>query len=513
MFYLDLCVCKQINKMKFGSKTPNHHLRGFPKGLYHRKIKNDFTLSQIISSKTNKFHLDIKKLNYDEHKNENSSSVNKLFGSRSLQGIKLHKKDKNSTLPYITAKDFSNKTISPCRRINEITSSKNNNLNTSKTLINSISGSTSPNTKRTLYLLNKKNLFNYQGIVSNPSRLFYSSCYFNRNNKNNTTISHPQEVFSQRTHSSQNNLNENYIRNKKNNYELKCFHPLSVQGHSRGILKTNQDDYLTLDSTPYSLKLFGVFDGHGENGHLVSSFLKNYFTELFLNSKISLQFTNNFTPGALYQYFTNRQNDFLISLFTSCEKKLSTISYINSDYSGSTCNLVFLIEDYLICANVGDSRAIMITNDNKIIQLSRDHKPEVKDEYERIMASNGRVERAPANASIGPFRVWLRNENLPGLAMSRSIGDFVAEKVGVICEPEITVYKLSETNCKSIILASDGVWEFTSNERVKSIVWDYYNSNNPEGAANAIKDYASKMWSANGDMADDITVIVLFFGQ
>ena len=155
----------------------------------------------------------------------------------------------------------------------------------------------------------------------------------------------------------------------------------------------------------------------------------------------------------------------------------------------------------------------MITNDNKIIQLSRDHKPEVKDEYERIMASNGRVERAPANASIGPFRVWLKNENLPGLAMSRSIGDFVAEKVGVICEPEITVYKLSETNCKSIILASDGVWEFTSNERVKSIVWDYYNSNNPEGAANAIKDYASKMWSANGDMADDITVIVLFFGQ
>ena len=42
---------------------------------------------------------------------------------------------------------------------------------------------------------------------------------------------------------------------------------------------------------------------------------------------------------------------------------------------------------------------------------------------------------------------------------------------------------------------------------------DIYNSNNPEGAANAIKDYASKMWSANGDMADDITVIVVFFEQ
>ena len=32
----------------------------------------------------------------------------------------------------------------------------------------------------------------------------------------------------------------------------------------------------------------------------------------------------------------------------------------------------------------------------------------------------------------GPLRVWLRNENVPGLAMTRSFGDLVAESVGVI---------------------------------------------------------------------------------
>ena len=37
----------------------------------------------------------------------------------------------------------------------------------------------------------------------------------------------------------------------------------------------------------------------------------------------------------------------------------------------------------------------------------------------------------------GPYRVWLKNENFPGLAMSRSIGDFVAGSVGCICEPGI----------------------------------------------------------------------------
>lgn len=31
--------------------------------------------------------------------------------------------------------------------------------------------------------------------------------------------------------------------------------------------------------------------------------------------------------------------------------------------------------------------------------------------------------------------MWLKDENFPGLAMSRSIGDFVAGIVGVIAEP------------------------------------------------------------------------------
>lgn len=38
---------------------------------------------------------------------------------------------------------------------------------------------------------------------------------------------------------------------------------------------------------------------------------------------------------------------------------------------------------------------------------------------------------------MGPARVWLKNQDIPGLAMSRSIGDSVAGSVGVIADPEI----------------------------------------------------------------------------
>lgn len=37
-----------------------------------------------------------------------------------------------------------------------------------------------------------------------------------------------------------------------------------------------------------------------------------------------------------------------------------------------------------------------------------------------------------------------------------------------------------------IIIASDGVWEFLSNEAIAKIVWPYYTKNSPEQAGNAI---------------------------
>jgi len=61
----------------------------------------------------------------------------------------------------------------------------------------------------------------------------------------------------------------------------------------------------------------------------------------------------------------------------------------------------------------------------KITQLSRDHKPDVPEEAARIKKTGGRVHsyKGPFGESLGPERVWLANEDTPGLAMSRSLGD------------------------------------------------------------------------------------------
>jgi serine/threonine protein phosphatase PrpC len=43
-----------------------------------------------------------------------------------------------------------------------------------------------------------------------------------------------------------------------------------------------------------------------------------------------------------------------------------------------------------------------------------------------------------------------------------------------------------DSSDKFIIVASDGVWEFLSNEAIAKIVWPYYVKNSPEQAGNAI---------------------------
>ena len=53
------------------------------------------------------------------------------------------------------------------------------------------------------------------------------------------------------------------------------------------------------------------------------------------------------------------------------------------------------------------------------------------------MKCGGRIDsfRDPDRNPIGPLRVWLKNEDIPGLAMTRSFGDEVAARVGVVAEP------------------------------------------------------------------------------
>ena len=131
---------------------------------------------------------------------------------------------------------------------------------------------------------------------------------------------------------------------------------------------------------------------------------------------------------------------------------------------------------------------------------------------DRIIASGGKVEAYRDNYSnfVGPERVWKKEGDVPGLAMSRSFGDEVAHTIGVIVDPEINEYQLYNED-KFLILASDGIWEFISSEEAVNIVKDFYLENDIEGALTYLYKEASKRWIMEEEVIDDITIILVFF--
>jgi hypothetical protein len=83
-------------------------------------------------------------------------------------------------------------------------------------------------------------------------------------------------------------------------------------------------------------------------------------------------------------------------------------------------------------------------------------------ERARIEEAGGHVEAAVGDA---PARLFFANGTLPGLAVSRSLGDHAARRIGVIAEPAIAVHERASAD-RFLVLASDGVWAVLSPQEV-----------------------------------------------
>ena len=75
-------------------------------------------------------------------------------------------------------------------------------------------------------------------------------------------------------------------------------------------------------------------------------------------------------------------------------------------------------------------------------------------EEERIKRCRGRVFALHDEPDVA--RVWLPNNDSPGLAMARAFGDFCLKDFGLIAVPDISYRRLTERD-EFIVLATDGV--------------------------------------------------------
>eukprot|EP00168_Porphyra_purpurea_P016347 TRINITY_DN525_c0_g1_i6.p1 TRINITY_DN525_c0_g1~~TRINITY_DN525_c0_g1_i6.p1 ORF type:complete len:913 (+),score=264.18 TRINITY_DN525_c0_g1_i6:915-3653(+) len=142
------------------------------------------------------------------------------------------------------------------------------------------------------------------------------------------------------------------------------------------------------------------------------------------------------------------------------------------------------------------------------VDTTWDQKPSRADERKRVKAAGGRVARWRRN--VGPLRVWKPTEWLPGLAMTRSIGDTVLSPFGVQPVPEVSYLRLSRAD-SFLVLASDGVWEFMSSQEVATFVGRFRRSGGAaDEAADALVREAVRRWRRNEVVVDDTTAVVVW---
>ena len=409
--------------------------------------------------------------------------------------------------------------------------------------------------------------------------------------------------------------NNNRVCKKR---KLGKYNILSIPGSHKGMEKINQDVSLLVENINEckNIKLFGVFDGHGNYGDILSKEISEFFSTFFSNKnlyedikldnddndnndnscninkrnkiKIKIEKYNFKTEvkqneenetdknnskqkkwklniKTKFKKFNelshNRKSSLLLSKFKNIKsiinnkvpknKKiknaydiLSSNNYFqiynsfdtidkilhdkyttNKICHGSGVALSFLIlfnDHYLdndknksynkiISANLGNTKIILISDDKKIKELNICHTPYVKEERLRVENNGGKIDKIDW-LKVGPLRVWFKDKKYPGLSITRSLGDFEAEPLGILSRPDIKEFDIDEEKIKIVVMGTNGIWEFLTNDKIMDIVLGYYEYEDANGASQKIVEIAGKLWKIkNPNNIPDLTVVVLFF--
>ena len=503
--YCNILILDNKDKREFYTQTKNHN------SFSDKSKLIDYINFKVTNNKKEK-EKEIRKSNNNSSKNKSKKIVkksrnNNKYNFTNSNSITIE----NNNTNYISPKQF--------EKDEKISTNANIPLYNKFISINLNNSLKKNENNSNIYIINKKDNNN-----NNDKKLEAEK---GKNSIINKVIHKKKIIHDQKISISINNSKRNNIIGEKNKYsnltltpitkqlpfvkkiKLKNSHQIpiikkvikidscTVSGYSSpGVSKINQDNYFIIKEFLNNKEQFymGICDGHGSYGHLVSKFICNN-----LPKKI-----------------TKISNENITQAFLSINNSLVEESKIDCSLSGSTCCSLIISPDKITSANLGDSRAVLGRLENgqyDAINLTRDHKATESNEMKRILNNGGRIKQLidPKGNYIGPERIWLKNSEIPGLAMTRSFGDNLAHTVGVIAEPEIKKYDFNG-NEKFILLASDGIWEFIDSDECVRIIKDYYDNNmDAVGALNTLVKEAFRRWKNEEDNIDDITAILIFF--
>ncbi|MCQ2821023.1 MAG: protein phosphatase 2C domain-containing protein [archaeon] len=187
--------------------------------------------------------------------------------------------------------------------------------------------------------------------------------------------------------------------------------------------------YINLDLLPKQMKVsyFGLYDGF-EGSSVVLKVQKDLHK--IIGKKLLNKAENVLIEHVLIESFYEIEEDI----------KKDEASF----HCGTTATVALILNNYLYVANVGNSTAYLIENNNRVVRVSKDHDCKDQKEIARIKQHEGKIINGRVFAS---------------LSLTRCLGDTDYKDYGVICRPSVSKTQLFSGNQYTLVIASDGVWD------------------------------------------------------
>ncbi|KAK4768997.1 hypothetical protein SAY86_027147 [Trapa natans] len=311
------------------------------------------------------------------------------------------------------------------------------------------------------------------------------------------------------------------------NHRLR-FGQSSMQGW-RASMEDAHAAYPDLDSTT---SFFGVYDGHG--GKVVAKFCAKFLHQqvlkgedyaagdigtsvkkAFFRMDEMMRGQRGWRELAILGDKINKFSGMIEGLIWSprggnANDRLDNWAFEegpHSDFSGptsgSTACVAIVRNNQLFVANAGDSRCV-ISRNGQAYNLSRDHKPDLEAEKERIMKAGGFIHAGRVNGS---------------LSLARAIGDMEfkqnkflpADKQIVTANPDINIVELCDDD-DFIVLACDGIWDCMSSQQLVDFIHEQLKSENKlSTVCERVLDRCLAPSTITGEGCDNMTMILVQF--
>ena len=203
---------------------------------------------------------------------------------------------------------------------------------------------------------------------------------------------------------------------------------------NKGTIRTKNEDYVTSITHPFNnkFKLLAVADGVGGNskGEYASKFVINELEQWFTNIPLVTLYSSIKTAELLYKVIIDINNRLYLSEY-------------NKSNCGTTLTCAIITDKETLIANIGDSRAYAIIN-NELKQLTKD------DSLVWYYYEQGK----------------LTKDELRYHTQSNLITKCIGHKYNV----KPTILKIGNNIYSGLILFTDGITDCLSDDRIKFII-------------------------------------------